>query len=284
LTISGNSSQFTKAKVLIRDFLEKTSFIPAVIYFILADPVSNGKLKFVKFNEKTVEIDDDDGDDGDDEDDDDDGGGGDNTLDESDRKTFYSIEFPQQDHETDDNDDSNRPEEFSNLITPCKFSTFNKLGDCLERLSLKIKTTIKRGLAFPDEIIFKPKIIFGKLVFSDLIYPEDTFVLQEWYRFNVVSKYGDNEIIDDDDGKIYKSKSVSTEFKQGSSLIKEKFKILQQKFGFELDSEQNINKGKVTIFYVPTALKKRRISLRWSKRERKWKAVTHAHSLNRLGE
>ncbi|GBB89759.1 hypothetical protein RclHR1_16550006 [Rhizophagus clarus] len=245
LTISGNSSQFTKAKVLIRDFLEKTSFIPEVCYFILDDPISDSELKFVKFDEETVEINDNGGDDSD------------SSLDEPDRITYYYIEFLQ-DHKTDDNDNSKRSEEFLNLITPYKFNTFNKFNDCLERLSLKIKVTIERSLAFPDKIIFKPKIIFGKLGFYDITNPEEPFILQEC------------------------SKTVNNEFRQGSPLIKEKFEILQQKFGFELDSEQSINKGKVSIFYVPIANKKRRISLRRSEQENKWEVAVHAHSLNRL--
>ncbi|PKY38232.1 hypothetical protein RhiirA4_506678 [Rhizophagus irregularis] len=275
LTISGNSSQFIEAKVLMRDLLDKTSFIPAVCYFILADPVSDSKLKFVEFNEKIVEINDDDGDDD---------GGGDDSLDESSRITYYSIEFLQ-DYEADDNNYANRSENFLDLITPCKFNTFNKLNYCLERLSLKMKTTIKRSLAFPDDqIIFKPKIIFGKLLFYGITSPEDPFVLQEWYRFNALSRII-NEIIDDyshDDDKLYGGKMIYNEFRQGSLLIKEKFKILQQKFGFKLDSEQNINKGKVTIFYVPAEFKKRRISLRLSEQENEWKVAIHAHSLNRL--
>ncbi|CAB4430293.1 unnamed protein product [Rhizophagus irregularis] len=244
LTISGNSSQFIEAKVLMRDLLDKTSFIPAVCYFILADPVSDSKLKFVEFNEKIVEINDDDGDDD---------GGGDDSLDESSRITYYSIEFLQ-DYEADDNNYANRSENFLDLITPY------------------------------DQIIFKPKIIFGKLLFYGITSPEDPFVLQEWYRFNALSRII-NEIIDDyshDDDKLYGGKMIYNEFRQGSLLIKEKFKILQQKFGFKLDSEQNINKGKVTIFYVPAEFKKRRISLRLSEQENEWKVAIHAHSLNRL--
>jgi hypothetical protein len=286
LTISGNSSQFIKAKVLIRDFLEKTSFIPTLCYFILAKPVSNNKkLKFVKFNEKTVEINGDGGDDGNDGDDgyDDDN----DSLDGSDIKTRYFIEFNEDDDDCDDENDANKPEEFLNLITPCQFNTFNKIYDCLERLFLKIETTIKRSLAFPDQIIFKPKMFFGKLLFFDFINPDDPFVLQEWYRFNVLSKRARSESVDDcscDDGELYSSRTVNNEFQQGSSQIEEKFKILQQKFGFKLDSEQGNNKEKVNITYVPAPTKKRKITLRWSELENKWKVAINAHGLNRLGE
>jgi len=54
---------------LIRDFLEKNSFVPDVCYFVLAESAKNiNKLKFVKFDEGAVEInDDDDGDESDDD-------------------------------------------------------------------------------------------------------------------------------------------------------------------------------------------------------------------------
>ncbi|GBB89758.1 hypothetical protein RclHR1_16550005 [Rhizophagus clarus] len=280
LTISGDSSQFMKAKVLIRDFLEKTSFIPALSYFILVEPVSNNiKLKFTKFNEKTVEIHDDGGDYANDDDDDDDDDI--DSLDGSDIKTRYFIEF----NETEDDHDADNPEEFLNLITPCQFNTLNKIDDCLERLFLKIKTTIKRSLTFPDKIVFKPKIFFGKLLFFNLINPEDPFVLQEWYRFNVLSKRGRSESIDDcscDDGGLYDSKIVNNEFQQGSTLVENNFEKLRQKFEFKLVDEQGKNKEKVNITYVPTANKKRKITLRWNERENKWKVAINAHGSNRL--
>jgi hypothetical protein len=277
LTISGDSSQLRKAKVSIRDFLEKNSFAPTVYYYILDRSVSknNNELKFVKFNEEIIEISDDV---------DDDGGDDDDSLEDSDRKNRYYVEFLQQNNETDDDDDdTHEPEEYP--ISPCNFNTFDKIDECLERLYLKIKTTIKRSLAFPDQIIFEPKIFFGKILFSDVINPEDTFVLQEWYRF-VLSKHGGRESIDDYsfEGDLYNNKTVNTEFQQDSPLIKEKFKILQQKFGFELDKEQIINKGKICIYYNPTEFKKRKITLRWSELENKWKVIINAHGLNRLGE
>ncbi|CAB4392713.1 unnamed protein product [Rhizophagus irregularis] len=280
LTISGKSSQFINAKVLIRDFLEKTSFLPTLSYFVLAEHVSNNrKLKFEKFNEKTVEINGDGGDDGNDgndgyDDDDND------SLDGSDIKSRYFIKFD----ETVVNYDDNKPDEYINL-TPYQFNTINKIGDCLERLFLKIKTTINRSLTFHDQIIFKPKIFFGKLLFFDFTNPEDPFVLQEWYRFNVLSKRGRSESVADcscDDGDLYGCRTVNNEFQQGSPLIEENFRIFQQKFGFKLDDEQGKNKGKVNITYVPSPTKKRKITLRWSEQENKWKVAINAHSLNRL--
>ncbi|CAB4430290.1 unnamed protein product [Rhizophagus irregularis] len=277
LTISGNSSEFKKAKILIRDFLEKNSFIPKVYYFILDRSIlkNNDKLKFVKFHEETIEINDDVGD------------GGDNSLEDSDRKAHYFVEFLQQNNETDDDDDSNKPEEFLNSISPYHFNTYNKIEDCLERLYLKIKTTIKRSYAFPDQIVFKPNIYLGKALFSDVINPEDTFVLKEWYMFNILSEHGSRESIDDYtfDGEFYNNNTVNTAFHQGSLQIKENFKILEQKFDFKLDSEQvaqDKNKGKISIYYSPGEFKRRKITLRWSERENKWKVTVNAHGLNRL--
>lgn len=262
---------------MIRDFLEKNSFIPKVYYFILDRSVlkNHDKLKFVKFHEKTI-------------DDVGDGGGDyDGSLEDSETKVRYFVEFLQQNNETDDddNDDANKPEEFLNSISPCHFNTYNKIEDCLERLKLKIKTTIKRSYAFPDKIVFEPKIYFGKALFSEVDNPEDTFVLKEWYTFNVLSKYGSRESIDDYtfDDELYNNITVNTAFHQGSLQIEENFKILQQKFGFKLDSEQVVQ-GKINIVYVPTEFKRRKITLRWSEQEKKWKVTVNAHGLNRLGE
>ncbi|GBB89756.1 hypothetical protein RclHR1_16550003 [Rhizophagus clarus] len=276
LTISGNSSQFRKAKVLIRDSLESSSFIPTVYYYILAGSVSNNdKLRFVKFDEEIIDINDDGG--GGDDDDDD-------SLEDSGRETRYFVEFLQKNNETDGDDDA---ENFLDLITPCHFNISSKIDDCLERLCLKVKTTIKRSFAFPDKIIFKPELYFGKVLYFDIINPGDTFVLQEWYRFNILSKHGGSESIDDYsfNGELYNNRTVNTEFLQGSTQIEENFRILQQKFGFKLESDQFFheqNKGKISIFYTTEFKRRRKIKLHWSELENKWKIIINAHGLNRL--
>ncbi|CAB5396299.1 unnamed protein product [Rhizophagus irregularis] len=105
--------------------------------------------------------------------------------------------------------------------------------------------------------------------------------------FNILSEHGSRESIDDYtfDGEFYNNNTVNTAFHQGSLQIKENFKILEQKFDFKLDSEQvaqDKNKGKISIFYSPGEFKRRKITLRWSERENKWKVTVNAHGLNRL--
>ncbi|RGB37352.1 hypothetical protein C1646_695123 [Rhizophagus diaphanus] len=96
--------------------------------------------------------------------------------------------------------------------------------------------------------------------------------------FNVLSENGSRESIDD-----YTFDTVNTAFHQGSLQIKENFKILEQKFDFKLDSEQVVqDKGKISIYYAPGEFKRRKITLRWSERENKWKVTVNAHGLNRL--
>jgi len=105
---------------------------------------------------------------------------------------------------------------------------------------LKLKITFKRSLVFPEELILEPKIFFGKLLFFDVINTEDPFVLQEWYRFKVLSKKGHQESVDDcscDNGELYSSKTCNIEFQQSSLEIWENFKIFLQKFDFKLDRE-----------------------------------------------
>ncbi|RIA80983.1 hypothetical protein C1645_881860 [Glomus cerebriforme] len=278
LLISGNSSQLRDAKILIRDFLEKTSFIPTLSYFILAesDYSNNNKLKFVKFDdgtEEVVKLDDGDNEYYNDEE----------TNDS--RRTRYYIEFLQQNNNNLDEVDDNRPEDFLNLITPCQFNTFDKLDQCLERLSLKIKTIFAKSPAFPSRLILKPKIFFGKLLFFDLIDSEDHFVIQEWYRFDVLTIRGRRETVDDctcDGSEIYHGKTVNNEFHQDSPQILDKLNILQQKFGFELDNKQCKSKGSININYVPSVTKKRKLKLGWNEKENKWKIINNSHALNRL--
>ncbi|RIA80981.1 hypothetical protein C1645_881859 [Glomus cerebriforme] len=275
LLISGNSSQLRDAKILIRDFLEKTSFIPTLSYFILAESGYNNdnKLKFVKFNggtEKIVKLDDYDDDD-------------DETNDS--RRTRYYVEFLQQYNNNIDEVDDDGLEDYLNLITPCKFNTFDKIDQCLERLSLKIKTTFAKSLTFPSRIILKPKIFFGKLLFFDLTNPEDHFSIQEWYRFYVLTIRGRHESVDDcncDESEVYHSKCVNNEFKQDSPQILDKFNTLQQKFGFKLDNKQCKTKGSINIYYVPYGMSKKKLKISWNEKERKWKIINNSHALNRL--
>ncbi|RIA90166.1 hypothetical protein C1645_770711, partial [Glomus cerebriforme] len=279
LIISGNSSQLREAKILIRDFLERTSFVPTICYFILAESGlnNNSKLKFVKYNE-TMEINDDDGDNDDDDDDVD-------PLNES-KKIRYYVEFLQPKNKTDEVD-INRPEDFSNLIIPYEFNTFDNIDYCLERLSLKIKATFKKSFTFPSKNIIKSRIFIGKLLFFNLNNPEDHFILQEWYRINFKSTTGILKSVDDcfcDDNEIYNSKSANNEFHQISSKIYNNFNIIQEKFGFKLDDNKKIinNKGSINIYYTPYEHKKRKLKLSWCEKENKWKVVKNAHGLNRL--
>ncbi|RIA92887.1 hypothetical protein C1645_844598 [Glomus cerebriforme] len=100
---------------------------------------------------------------------------------------------------------------------------------------------------FPEKIILKPKIFFGKILFFDVINPEDPFVIQEWYRFNAFANYESVEDCSCD--KVFQGKK---------------------------------NKGSIDIGYVPTEHKLKRLKLRWNETENKWKIVQNFHSLNRL--
>ncbi|RIA86823.1 hypothetical protein C1645_828700 [Glomus cerebriforme] len=271
LKISGSPSQLREAKILIRDFLEKTSFIPTVYYHVLAKSGLNNdrKLKFVKFNDETVEINDNYGDDDDD------------LINGSNDRTYYFVEFIQQDNEFEEIDDTNnKSEDFLNLITPCHFNTIDKIDECLERLSLKIQTTFKMSSAFPEKITLKPKIFFGKVLFFDVINPKDSFIIQEWYRFNILANYESVKDCSCDNREIYNNKDINIKFQQDSPQIYDNLKLLEQKFGFK--PIQGENKGSININYVPIEHKLRRLKLIWSENENKWKIVQNFHGLNRL--
>ena len=62
--------------------------------------------------------------------------------------------------------------------------------------------------------------------------------------------------------------------------------MFEKKFGFKLDGKQVIqgqDKGNIYIYYN-SSTNKRKLKLRWNEEEMKWKIVSHAHSINRLGE
>ncbi|RIA81079.1 hypothetical protein C1645_791298 [Glomus cerebriforme] len=260
IKISGNSSQRGEAKVLIKDILEKTSFIPTVSYFVLGESgLNNNKLKFVESDEESPN-----------------------------RRTRYSVKFlNNEDTEIEEVDVINyRIEEFLQL-NPCQFNTFDKIDDCLDILSTKLNSNARRrstNSLFSEQVILKPRIFFGKVLFSEIVNPEDPFTLQEWYRFNIISGRGRRESINSDDvGSHRNGKKVNVEFQQDSHQLYDDFKILQQKFGFKVDHKRiDQDKGSIYIYYTPSSNKKRKLKLSWNEEENKWKIVNHSHNINRL--
>ncbi|CAB4389537.1 unnamed protein product [Rhizophagus irregularis] len=262
IRIFGNSSQREEAKILIRDTLEKTSFIPTVSYFILSESsFDNNRLKFVEADEES-----------------------------SNGRTRYFVKFIK-----DDDDEYNEPDELDEVniedylhITPCQFNTFDKLDDCLDILSSKLKSNFRQRSAdslFSEKIILKPRIFFGKVLFFEMDNPKDSFTLRDWYKFNVLSGRGRRGSTGEDNGNR-DGKTVNVEFQQDSPQVYEDFKVLQQKFGFKVHHKRpskDKTKGCVYIYYTPTSTnKKRKLKLRWDEDENKWKVVNHSHSINRL--
>lgn len=249
---------------MIRDILEKTSFIPTVSYFILSESgFDNNRLKFVEVDEES-----------------------------SNGRTRYFVKFTK-----DDDDRYNEPDEFDDVniedylhITPCQFNTFDKLDDCLDILSSKLKSNFRQSSAdslFSEQIILKPRIFFGKVLFFEIDNPKDSFTLKEWYKFNVLSGRGRRGSVGEDNGNR-DGKTVNVEFQQDSPQVYEDFKVLQQKFGFKVHHKRpskDKTKGCVYIYYTPTTTnKKRKLKLRWNEDENKWKVVNNSHSINRLGK
>jgi hypothetical protein len=157
----------------------------------------------------------------------------------------------------------------------------------LDRLSLKLQANFKKNSKasslFSERIILKPRIFFGKVLFSQINNPEDSFSLREWHNFNVLSGRGRRGSVSYDN-ENYNGINVNVEFQQDSPYIYDGFKVLQRKYGFKWDDKQKNSKGSVYIYYTPSTNKKRKLKLRWNEEENKWKIVSHSHGLNRLGK
>src|SRR3989337_3013610 len=78
------------------------------------------------------------------------------------------------------------------LLTNLKIFKFLLLLNSIPLIRLKIvwinylhnfKQNSEDSL-FPEKIHLKPRIFFGKVLFSEVIHPEEPFTLQEWYRLN----------------------------------------------------------------------------------------------------
>src|SRR5581483_10553924 len=139
-----------------------------VSYFVLTKSSLNcNKLKFIKYTENAE-----------------------NTATNNSNRTRYFVEFIKDEDEFDQIDDiTNRLEDLVQL-TPHQFNTFDKLDDCLDRLSLKIEKYSNQNdndSLFSGKLVLKPRVFFGKVLFSSIDNPDDTFTLYEWYKFNVLS-------------------------------------------------------------------------------------------------
>ncbi|GBB90923.1 hypothetical protein RclHR1_01800008 [Rhizophagus clarus] len=262
IRIFGNSSQREEAKVLIRDILERTSFIPTVSYFILSESgFDNNRLKFVEADEES-----------------------------SNGRTRYCVKFLKNDNnihdEPDELDDVNIEDYLH--ITPCQFNTFDKIDDCLDILSSKLKSNLRQNSSdslFSEQIILKPRIFFGKVLFFEMDNPNDPFTLKDWYKFNVLSGRSRRGSVGENN-ENRNGKSVNVEFQQDSPQVYDDFKVLQQKFGFKVHhkrASKDNTKGSVYIYYTSSSTnKKRKLKLRWNDDENKWKVVNNSHSINRL--
>jgi hypothetical protein len=249
---------------LIRDILEKTSFIPTVSYFVLAESgFDHNKLKFVEVDDELTN-----------------------------GRARYFVKFLK-----DEDDRYNGSDELDDIniedylhITPCQFNTFDKIDDCLDILSSKLKSNFRQNSTdslFSEQIILKPRIFFGKVLFFELDNPNDPFTIKDWYKFNVLSARGRRGSVGEDN-ENRNGRTVNVEFQQDSPQVYDDFKVLQLKFGFKVHhkrASKDNRKGSVYIYYTPlTTNKKRKLKLRWNDEENKWKVVNNSHSINRLGK